>query len=49
MDNLTFTVERGDAFGFVGPNGAGKTTTIRMLSTLLDPDAGDGAWSTATM
>ncbi len=40
VDNLSFTVERGDAFGFVGPNGAGKTTTIRMLSTLLEPDQG---------
>ncbi len=40
VDHLSFTVERGDAFGFVGPNGAGKTTTIRMLSTLLDPDSG---------
>ncbi len=40
VDDMTFTVERGDAFGFVGPNGAGKTTTIRMLSTLLAPDAG---------
>jgi len=40
VDSLTFTVEQGDAFGFVGPNGAGKTTTIRMLSTLLEPDAG---------
>jgi len=40
VDNLSFTVERGDAFGFVGPNGAGKTTTMRMLATLLAPDSG---------
>ncbi len=40
VNELTFTIERGDAFGFVGPNGAGKTTTIRMLATLLDPDGG---------
>ena len=40
VDSLSFTVERGDAFGFVGPNGAGKTTTIRMLATLLAPDSG---------
>ncbi len=39
-DAVQFTVERGDAFGFIGPNGAGKTTTIRMLATLLKPDAG---------
>lgn len=40
VDNLWLTVERGDAMGFIGPNGAGKTTTIRMLATLLKPDAG---------
>jgi len=40
VDNISFRVERGDAFGFVGPNGAGKTTTIRMLATLLQPDSG---------
>jgi ABC-2 type transport system ATP-binding protein len=40
VDDLSFTVERGDAFGFIGPNGAGKTTTLRMLATLLLPDAG---------
>lgn len=39
VDDISFTVDRGDAFGFVGPNGAGKTT-IRMLATLLAPDAG---------
>lgn len=33
-------VERGEIFGVLGPNGAGKTTTIRMLSTLITPDAG---------
>lgn len=40
VDDLSFTVERGDAFGFIGPNGAGKTTALRMLATLLQPDAG---------
>jgi ABC-2 type transport system ATP-binding protein len=33
-------VEKGEIFGVLGPNGAGKTTTIRMLSTLIAPDAG---------
>ena len=33
-------VERGEIFGFLGPNGAGKTTTLRMLATLMTPDAG---------
>ncbi len=38
---LSFEVPRGDIFGFIGPNGAGKTTTIRILSTLLEPTAGE--------
>ncbi|WP_219470858.1 ATP-binding cassette domain-containing protein [Nonomuraea rhizosphaerae] len=33
-------VEKGEIFGVLGPNGAGKTTTIRMLATLITPDAG---------
>ncbi|MDQ3767636.1 MAG: ATP-binding cassette domain-containing protein [Actinomycetota bacterium] len=40
IEGLDLTVERGDVFGLLGPNGAGKTTTIRMLTTLLAPDAG---------
>lgn len=39
--NLSFTVYEGEVFGLLGPNGAGKTTTLRMLATLLRPDAGD--------
>ncbi|MBD3229037.1 MAG: ATP-binding cassette domain-containing protein [Candidatus Lokiarchaeota archaeon] len=37
VDNLSFSVEEGEVFGFLGPNGAGKTTTIFMLTTLLSP------------
>jgi ABC-2 type transport system ATP-binding protein len=40
VNDLSFRLEPGDAFGFIGPNGAGKTTTIRMLATLLQPTAG---------
>ncbi len=40
VNNVTFTVPRGQIFGFLGPNGAGKTTTIRMLLGLLTPTAG---------
>ena len=40
VDNVSFTVGRGEVLGFLGPNGAGKTTAIRILSTLLRPDAG---------
>lgn len=35
VDHITFSVERGEIYGFLGPNGAGKTTTINMLTTLL--------------
>ncbi len=38
---IDFTVEDGEIVGLLGPNGAGKTTTQRMLSTLLDPTAGE--------
>ena len=37
---ISFSVEKGEIFGFLGPNGAGKTTTISMLSGLLKPDSG---------
>ncbi|HKR61450.1 MAG TPA: ABC transporter ATP-binding protein [Pyrinomonadaceae bacterium] len=40
VDNLTFTVEPGEIFGFLGHNGAGKTTTIRMLTGQLRPTSG---------
>jgi len=41
VDGVSFSVHKGEIFGFLGPNGAGKTTTIRMLSTVLEPDAGE--------
>jgi ABC-2 type transport system ATP-binding protein len=40
VDNISFTVERGEIFAFLGPNGAGKSTTIKMLTTLLKPTSG---------
>jgi ABC-2 type transport system ATP-binding protein len=42
VDHVSFTVARGEIFGFLGPNGAGKSTTIRMLNGLLLPTAGEG-------
>ncbi len=41
VNNVSFTIYKGEIFGLLGPNGAGKTTTIRMLSTVLEPDQGD--------
>jgi ABC-2 type transport system ATP-binding protein len=38
---VTFSVRRGEIFGFLGPNGAGKTTTIKMLTGLIAPTKGD--------
>ncbi len=40
VNDVSFTIDEGDILGFIGPNGAGKTTTIKMLVTLLRPDAG---------
>lgn len=40
VDGISFTVSRGEIFGFLGPNGSGKTTTIRMILGLLAPTAG---------
>lgn len=40
VDNISFSVKKGEIFGFLGPNGAGKTTTIKMLITLLNPTNG---------
>lgn len=40
VDRISFTVLRGEIFGFLGPNGAGKSTTIRMLCGLLSSSAG---------
>ena len=40
VDGVSLSVRTGAVYGMLGPNGAGKTTTIRMLATLLRPDAG---------
>ncbi|MEW6202279.1 MAG: ATP-binding cassette domain-containing protein [bacterium] len=41
VDQISFSVEEGEVFGFLGPNGAGKTTTISMICTLLHPTSGE--------
>ncbi|HML21609.1 MAG TPA: ABC transporter ATP-binding protein [Aggregatilinea sp.] len=40
VDHISFSIPRGQIFGFLGPNGSGKTTTIRMLLGLLSPSEG---------
>jgi len=40
VENLSFTVNEGEIFGFIGPNGAGKSTTIRLLLSLIHPTSG---------
>jgi len=41
VDDIGFTVGKGEVFGFLGPNGAGKTTTIKVLTTLVPPTSGN--------
>ncbi|MCX7383923.1 MAG: ABC transporter ATP-binding protein [Alphaproteobacteria bacterium] len=40
VDDVSFTVKRGEVLGFLGPNGAGKSTTMRMLAGFMTPSAG---------
>lgn len=40
VDDVGFTVDRGEVVGFLGPNGAGKSTTMRMITQFLEPDHG---------
>jgi ABC-2 type transport system ATP-binding protein len=40
VDDVSFTIGRGEVVGFLGPNGAGKSTTMRMITQYLDPDLG---------
>lgn len=42
VNKITFSVKRGEIFGFLGPNGSGKSTTIRMLCGILSPTSGHG-------
>ena len=41
VDDLSFSVARGEVFGLIGPNGAGKTTSIRMMMDIIKPDSGE--------
>ena len=44
LDDVSFTVQAGQIFGFVGPNGAGKTTAMRIVLGVLAPDHGEVRW-----
>ncbi|WAX57881.1 ATP-binding cassette domain-containing protein [Jatrophihabitans cynanchi] len=48
LDRLSFTVPRGQVFGFLGPNGAGKSTAMRAVMRLTALDAGQVRWDGAT-
>src|ERR1700733_7947705 len=41
VDDVSFTIDRGQVVGFLGPNGAGKSTTMRMITQYFEPDAGN--------
>jgi ABC-2 type transport system ATP-binding protein len=43
LDDVSYTVEKGELFGLLGPNGAGKTTSLRILLDIFKPDAGSVA------
>src|ERR1700739_4553638 len=40
VDDVSFSVERGEVLGFLGPNGAGKSTTMRMITGFIPPTSG---------
>src|SRR5215212_8205337 len=41
IDNISFSVSKGEIVGFLGPNGAGKSTTIKIISGFLQADSGE--------
>lgn len=49
INNLSFSVNQGEFFGFIGPNGAGKSTTIRTLMGLIRPTGGSALSSIWTV
>ena len=41
VDNISFSIEKGEMVAFIGPNGAGKSTTIKMMTGILYPNKGN--------
>ncbi len=48
LDNISFTINKGDKVAFVGPNGLEKTTLFRILMEEIEPDSGDFKWGITT-
>lgn len=48
LENISFSVNKGEVFGLIGPDGAGKTTLFRILCSLLRPDTGRCEWKVGT-
>lgn len=44
VDGISFSLDKGEIFGFLGPNGAGKTTTVKLLCGMLTPSGADAAF-----
>ena len=49
VKGVSFTIDRGESFGFLGPNGAGKTSTMRMISAVSQPTSGWSSRSSASI
>ncbi len=41
LDNVSFTIQKGEIVGFLGPNGAGKTTTLKIMTCFMPPNSGN--------
>ena len=48
VNDISFSVERGEVLGFLGPNGAGKSTTMRMITGFIPPSAARSASAVLT-